>query len=195
MNVIKNKEEILPDLIKKYESGKTLLELGHEYKLAPKTISGWLKACGVKMRISGSRKIEIDRELLQRMADEGMSQVEICEKLNISTSTMSVRMKEYGIKINRDARKKRKIEEEPMEEEPVIKPGKPKKRCRSCVFRAARNAVNGCNYSSIIERCRLQKPEECTFYERGRRIDPKSARASKKRAEVWAELEKAGGTV
>ena len=152
MNVIKNKEEILPDLIKKYESGKTLLELGHEYKLAPKTISGWLKACGVKMRISGSRKIEIDRELLQRMADEGMSQVEICEKLNISTSTMSVRMKEYGIKINRDARKKRKIEEEPMEEEPVIKPGKPKKRCRSCVFRAARNAVNGCNYSSIIER-------------------------------------------
>lgn len=194
MNVIKNKEEILPELIKKYESGKTLLELGHEYKLAPKTISGWLKASGVKMRISGSRKIEIDRDLLQRMADEGMSQVEICEKLNISTSTMSVRMKEYGIKINRDARKKRKIEEEPMEE-PVIKPGKPKKRCRSCVFRAARNAVNGCNYSSIIERCRLQKPEECTFYERGRRIDPKSARVSKKRAEVWAELEKAGGTV
>ena len=189
MNVIKNKEEILPDLIKKYESGKTLLELGHEYKLAPKTISGWLKACGVKMRISGSRKIEIDRELLQRMADEGMSQIEICRALNISSSTMSVRMKEYGIKINRDARKKRKIEEEPMEE-PVIKPGKQKKRCGSCVFRAARNAVNGCNYSSIIERCRLQKPEECTFYERGRRIDPKSARASKKRAEVWAELEK-----
>ena len=122
MSVIENKEEILPDLIKKYESGKTLLELGHEYKLAPKTISGWLKASGVKMRISGSRKIEIDRDLLQRMADEGMSQVEICEKLNISTSTMSVRMKEYGIKINRDARKKRKIEEEPMEEEPVIKP-------------------------------------------------------------------------
>ena len=108
MNVIKNKEEILPDLIKKYESGKTLLEMGHEYKLAPKTISGWLKACGVKMRISGSRKIEIDRELLQRMADEGMSQIEICRALNISSSTMSVRMKEYGIKINRDARKKRK---------------------------------------------------------------------------------------
>ena len=190
MSVIKNKEEILPDLIKKYEFGKTLLELGHEYKLAPKTISGWLKASGVKMRISGSRKIEIDRDLLQKMADEGMSQVEICEKLNISTSTMSVRMKEYGIKINRDARKRRKIQEEPMEEEPVIKPGKPKKRCGSCVFRTARNAVNGCNYSSIIERCRLQKPEECTFYERGRRIDPKSARASKKRAEVWAELEK-----
>ena len=190
MSVIKNKEEILPDLIKKYESGKTLLELGCEYKIAPKTISGWLKASGVKIRISGSRKIEIDRELLQKMADEGMSQVEICEKLNISTSTMSVRMKEYGIKINRDARTKRKIEEEPMEEEPVIKPGRQKKRCGSCVFRAARNAVNGCNYSSITERCRLQKPEECTFYERGRRIDPKSARASKKRAEVWAELEK-----
>ena len=194
MSVIKNKEEILPDLIKKYESGKTLLELGHEYKLAPKTISGWLKASGVKMRISGSRKIEIDRDLLQKMADEGMSQIEICRALNISSSTMSVRMKEYGIKINRDARKKRKIEEEPIEE-PVIKPGKQKKRCGSCVFRAARNAVNGCNYSSIIERCRLQKPEECTFYERGRRIDPKSARASKKRAEVWAELEKAGGAV
>ena len=194
MNVIENKEEILPDLIKKYESGKTLLELGHEYKLAPKTISGWLKASGVKMRISGSRKIEIDRDLLQKMADEGMSQIEICRALNISSSTMSVRVKEYGIKINRDARKKRKIEEEPIEE-PVIKPGKQKKRCGSCVFRAARNAVNGCNYSSIIERCRLQKPEECTFYERGRRIDPKSARASKKRAEVWAELEKAGGAV
>lgn len=194
MNVIENKEEILPDLIKKYESGKTLLELGHEYKLAPKTISGWLKASGVKMRISGSRKIEIDRDLLQKMADEGMSQIEICRALNISSSTMPVRMKEYGIKINRDARKKRKIEEEPIEE-PVIKPGKQKKRCGSCVFRAARNAVNGCNYSSIIERCRLQKPEECTFYERGRRIDPKSARASKKRAEVWAELEKAGGAV
>ena len=194
MSVIKNKEEILPDLIKKYESGKTLLELGHEYKLAPKTISGWLKASGVKMRISGSRKIEIDRDLLQRMADEGMSQVEICEKLNISTSTMSVRMKEYGIKINRDARKRRKTEEEPVEE-PVITPLRQKKRCRSCVFRAARNAVNGCNYSAIIDKCRLQKPEECTFYERGRRIDPKSARASKKRAEVWAELEKAGGTV
>lgn len=191
MNVIKNKEEILPELIEKYESGKTLLELGCEYKIAPKTISGWLKASGVKIRINGARKIEIDRDLLQRMADEGMSQIEICRALNISSSTMSVRMKEYGIKINRDARKKRKIEEEPMEE-PVIKPGKPKKRCRSCVFRAARNAVNGCNYSSIIERCRLQKPEECTFYERGRRIDPKSARASKKRAEVWAELEKIG---
>lgn len=192
MNVIKNKEEILPDLIKKYESGKTLLELGCEYKLAPKTISGWLKASGVKIRINGARKIEIDRDLLQKMADEGMSQIEICRALNISSSTMSVRMKEYGIKTNRDARKKRKMEEEPMEEEPVIKPGKQKKRCGSCVFRAARNAVNGCNYSSIIERCRLQKPEECTFYERGRRIDPKSARASKKRAEVWAELEKIG---
>lgn len=188
--MIENKEEILPELIKKYESGKTLLELGCEYKLAPKTISGWLKASGVKIRINGARKIEIDRDLLQKMADEGMSQIEICRALNISSSTMSVRMKEYGIKINRDARKKRKIEEEPMEEEPVIKPGKQKKRCGSCVFRAASNAVNGCNYSSIIERCRLQKPEECTFYERGRRIDPKSARASKKRAEVWAELEK-----
>ena len=194
MSVIENKEEILPDLIKKYESGKTLLELGCEYKLAPKTISGWLKASGVKIRINGARKIEIDRDLLQKMADEGMSQIEICRALNISSSTMSVRMKEYGIKINRDARKKRKTEEEPVEE-PVIKPGKQKKRCGSCVFRAARNAVNGCNYSSIIERCRLQKPEECTFYERGRRIDPKSARASKKRAEVWAELEKAGGAV
>ena len=192
MNVIGNKEEILPDLIKKYESGKTLLELGHEYELAPKTISGWLKASGVKIRINGVRKIEIDRDLLQKMADEGMSQIEICRALNISSSTMSVRMKEYGIKINRDARKKRKTEEEPMKEEPVIKPGKQKKRCGSCVFRAASNAVNGCNYSSIIERCRLQKPEECTFYERGRRIDPKSARASKKRAEVWAELEKIG---
>lgn len=192
MNVIKNKEEILPELIKKYESGKTLLEMGYEYKIAPKTISRWLKASGVKMRINGARKIEIDRDLLQKMADEGMSQIEICRALNISSSTMPVRMKEYGIKINRDARKKRKIEEEPMEEEPVIKPGKQKKRCGSCVFRAARNAVNGCNYSSIIERCRLQKPEECTFYERGRRIDPKSARASKKRAEVWAELEKIG---
>lgn len=190
--MIKNKEEILPELIKKYESGKTLLELGCEYKLAPKTISGWLKASGVKIRINGARKIEIDRDLLQKMADEGMSQIEICRALNISSSTMSVRMKEYGIKINRDARKKRKMEEEPMEEEPVIKPGKQKKRCGSCVFRAARNAVNGCHYSSIIERCRLQKPEECTFYERGRRIDPKSARASKKRAEVWAELEKIG---
>lgn len=194
MNVIKNKEEILPELIKKYESGKTLLEMGYEYKIAPKTISRWLKASGVKMRINGARKIEIDRDLLQKMADEGMSQIEICRALNISSSTMSVRMKEYGIKINRDARKKRK-KEEPMEEEPVIKPGKQKKRCGSCVFRAARNAVNGCNYSSIIERCRLQKPEECTFYERGRRIDPKSARASKKRAEVWAELEKIGDRV
>lgn len=183
MNVIKNKEEILPELIKKYESGKTLLEMGYEYKIAPKTISRWLKASGVKMRINGARKIEIDRDLLQKMADEGMSQIEICRALNISSSTMSVRMKEYGIKINRDARKKRKKEEEQ------------KKRCGSCVFRAARNAVNGCNYSSIIERCRLQKPEECTFYERGRRIDPKSARASKKRAEVWAELEKIGDRV
>lgn len=56
MNVIENKEEILPDLIKKYESGKTLLELGCEYKLAPKTISGWLKASGVKIRINGRRR-------------------------------------------------------------------------------------------------------------------------------------------
>lgn len=125
--MIENKEEILPELIKKYESGKTLLELGCEYKLAPKTISGWLKASGVKIRINGARKIEIDRDLLQKMADEGMSQIEICRALNISSSTMSVRMKEYGIKINRDARKKRKKEEEPMEEEPVIKPGKQKR--------------------------------------------------------------------
>lgn len=184
--MIANKEELIPELAQKYKDGAKLKDLAREYGIAASTIGNWLWANGLELRHSG-RRLVLDRDKLQEFADKGMTTAEMADYFHCSQHTVCQRMSEYKIKINVPAR----FEKKPVKETQVQAKPK-KKKCGSCVFRAHKSAVNGCNYSSIIERCRLQKPEECTFYERGRRIDPNSARARKKKAEVWARLY--GGT-
>lgn len=45
-----------------------------------------------------------------------------------------------------------------------------RERCMTCKFRATPLAENGCNYIFINKKRRGCSPENCTKYEKGRRI-------------------------
>lgn len=48
-----------------------------------------------------------------------------------------------------------------------------RERCKTCKFRASMFAENGCNYIIIKRKMRGCSAENCTKYEKGRRIKPK----------------------
>lgn len=190
MKMIENKDKILPDLMKKYQAGASLKELAWEYNISQGTIANWLRASGVKIRGNGVRRIELDIEKLKEMADQGISAKEMAREFYVSAHIVCTRMAENGIKINKEARREcqKRYTHDVMKGSIDSLPPRTQlqKKCRSCVYRAGANAVNGCNYAFITDLCRLQSAEECTFYEKGKRIDPKSALATKKRLEEWA---------
>lgn len=44
------------------------------------------------------KKIEIDREILEEYAKQGMSQASIALELGVTQGTVSLKMRQYGIK-------------------------------------------------------------------------------------------------
>lgn len=196
--MIENKEEILPDLIRKYKAGQSLHKLAGEYDAVQSTIRRWLQEAGVELR-HRKKRIDINKDKLKGFADQGMTAEELTNYFCCSRQTIKQRMDEYGIKTNmkvRTEKMKQKIEQSTTAIEKKEKP--PKKKCSSCVFRARKHAVNGCNYVVIVRRCRMQPALNCTYYEKGKRIDPESKRAEEKRLEIWEKLKNqemaAGGT-
>lgn len=49
-----------------------------------------------------------------------------------------------------------------------------RKECQTCKYRASPFAVNNCNYIIVMRERRGCPPENCTRYEKGKRIKPKS---------------------
>lgn len=87
------------EIVRLYNSGKTLKEIGEIYGVDRDPIKLRLKRNGIEIRDwNDIQRIDIDYDDLKRMyIDEGMSLVKIASHYNTSDVTIQKRLKKYGI--------------------------------------------------------------------------------------------------
>ena len=153
-------------------------------------------------------KMQLDRELLEKYASDGLTQTEIANRLYVSQQTVSRHLKLYGIQVRPGKRSVCNIELlkkyilTGMIDEDIarrfgvststvgnwirkydlrnIKKTAPKKHCGTCKYRDLRKSVGGCDYLSQVGHSRGCPVLGCTVYEKGEPIDKRKKRGKKK---------------
>jgi predicted DNA-binding protein YlxM (UPF0122 family) len=90
-------------IIREYNSGLTMKQIGSKYSHCKKTVSFFLKKNGILIREwNEEQKIKIDDEVLKRLyIDEFMTSPEIAKMYNTSPQTISKHLKKMGITMRR----------------------------------------------------------------------------------------------
>lgn len=169
------KQEMLKTIRGVYESGGSIQKAGQAAGVSHQTARIWLKEAGVKLReAKGRNEIGYDPETLKELAEEGLTEKEIAERLHASGSTVRMWLKAEGIKINLEARKER---EEKEKASGLNEKKEQKKKCRTCMYRST-NPNYGCNYEGNTGKCRLPICGiiGCTVYKKGRPLRSRKKR-------------------
>lgn len=162
------KREMLKIIRRVYESGGSIEKAGKAAGVSGNTARNWMKEDGVKFRqTKGRNQIKYAAEDLKKLADEGMNEKEIAERMHASESTVRTWLKETGIKIDLEARREREKNKEKDSE--LNQKKEQKKKCRTCMYRST-NPNYGCNYEGNTGRCRLMicRVIGCTVYQKGK---------------------------
>ncbi len=166
------KEERMKLIRWMYENGDSTSTIGREIGVSHQTVRNWLIADGVKLkRPRNGNRIICDVGKLKELAARGLTQQEISDQMHVSRHTVGVWMSENGIKVNTESRKKR---QEKKKEEKDHLSEKPKKKCKTCIYRSM-NPNYGCNYEGVTLHCRLPicPVIGCTVYKRGKPLKSK----------------------
>ncbi len=84
-------------LIKEYEAGATVYELGEKFGTSRQTVSRILKRHGVTMRRQGLSSERVDEAV--RLYEGGWSLAKIGEKYKVDPTTVMSRLHERGVKM------------------------------------------------------------------------------------------------
>ena len=162
------KQEKLKIIRRVYEGGGSVQKAGQAAGVSHQTARNWLREAGVELReTKGRNEIGYDPEDLRRLADEGLTEKEIGEKMGVSKSTAGMWLKAEGIKINLEARRAREQEEE--RDSGLDEKREQKKKCRTCVYRSGLSSY-GCNYNLVTKKSRRCRVIGCIRYVKGKRI-------------------------
>lgn len=150
----------------------------------------------------------ISREILEEYAKQGMSQASIALELGVTQGTVSLKMRQYGIK-TKGGYKKSKYNAEKMKRylqqglktaeiaarmrvsQPTVsnwirehnlkefRQSPPKKLCSTCIYRDPRKYAGGCNYLDRNNHSRGCPVIGCTVYVKGEPLDGRKKRRKK----------------
>lgn len=167
------REERMKLIRRMYEAGDSTTKIGREIGISHQTVRNWLKADGVKLkRPRNGKKLPCDVKKLKELAAKGLTKQEISDRMQVSRTTVSAWLYETGTTINTEARKAG--QQEKKSKEPAPLPPKPKKNCKTCIYRST-NPNYGCNYEGVTKHCRILicPVIGCTVYKKGKPLKSK----------------------
>jgi len=81
-------------VVREYEQGATIAALHRRHGVSEPTITKWLRAAGVTVRRANGGELNLDRELVNRLYDEGNSTYDIARQLGCSDESVRLLLRE-----------------------------------------------------------------------------------------------------
>ncbi len=85
------------ELVVLYQSGLTVYQLADKYVIHRHTVSGHLRAAGIRLRLDGLTAEQIDEAA--RLYNSGWSLAHIAEHIGVAHTTIRARLRERGVKM------------------------------------------------------------------------------------------------